>query len=823
MFHPTRLTRRGRILTAAAVTLCAAALALPTASAGDHTTAPAASTSTLVPWLDSALPVPQRVNALLHAMTLQEKAGQMDQQLVTTLTDPNSTTCGDNGFNVPNPACMQKILVGDDVGSVLAGGTDNPIDTTGKGGVGNTGYDWANEYNIIQQYAIKNSRLHLPVLFGVDAVHGFGHPWQAPLFPQSIGMGATWDPAMAQEDGAVTADALRATGWNWAFAPVQDLARDNRWGRYYETWAEEPALASALGAADVKGLQSPGPSGSLNVSATVKHFAGYSESINGHDRDEALLPLNYLQGTILPAYQAGIDAGAGAVMVDSGSVNGVPATGSHYLLTDILRGQMGFKGVVISDYGDVTNLETTYHVAATLPDAIADAVNAGVDMGMQVSNPDGWQSAIVDDVKDGKISLARINQAVGRILTMKFDLGLFNQPCVADPSKPCVDANAADAAISGGRDETLKAAQESMTLLRNQDNALPLAADSKVVVTGPSADSMTNQLGGWSVSWQGVYGSGHSCCTGAANQIPPGTTVLKGIQAQDPDAVYAPDQATAVADAAGTSAYVVAVGEKAYAEGLGDNPDPALPSDQTALISALEATGKPVIVVVIAGRPLGLGPAEQASAVLMAYQGSTEAGEAVADALFGKIDPSGKLSVSWPSDAASVGNDFDTSAPSPLGDEPKFFDQLTGTGSGAGSTYNPLYPFGYGLSYTTFQDSALTVTPTVRRNGSATATFTVTNTGTRAGTDIVPVYVAQPVSAVLVPPQRLVGFTRVTLDPGQSKTVHVTFATSTLGVSQGDINSAAPPSVEAGNYIVQLDKDDTTPYDVEVSAPFTIN
>jgi beta-glucosidase len=823
VFHPTRLTRRGRLLTAAAVTLCAAALALPAAATNNHTTAPAASTSNLVPWLDSALPVPQRVNALLHAMTLQEKAGQMDQQLVTTLTDPDSATCGDNGFNVPNPACMQKILVGDDVGSVLAGGTDNPIDTTGKGGVGNTGYDWANEYNIIQQYAIKNSRLHLPVLFGADAVHGFGHPWQSPLFPQSIGMGATWDPAMAQVEGEDTANALRATGWNWAFAPVQDLARDNRWGRYYETWAEEPALASALGAADVKGLQSPGPSGTLDVSATVKHFAGYSESINGHDRDEALLPLNYLQGTILPSYQAGIDAGAGAVMVDSGSVNGVPATGSHYLLTDVLRNQMGFKGVVISDYGDITNLQTTYHVAANLPDAVADAVNAGVDMGMQVTDPDGWQAAIVSDVKDGKISLARINQAVSRILTMKFDLGLFDQPCVADPSKPCVDANAADAAISAGRDDTLKAAQESMTLLRNQNNALPLAANSKIVVTGPSADSMTNQLGGWSVSWQGVYGSGHSCCTGPANQIPPGTTVLKGIQAQDPNAVYASDQATAVADASSTSAYVVAVGEKAYAEGLGDNPDPALPSDQTALISALEATGKPVIVVVIAGRPLGLGSAEQASAVLMAYQGSTEAGQAVADTLFGKIDPSGKLSVSWPSDAASVGADFDTSAPSPLGDEPKFFDQLAGTGSGPGDAYNPLYPFGYGLSYTTFQDSALTITPTVKHNGSATATFTVTNTGTRAGTDIVPVYVAQPVSAVLVPPQRLVGFTRVTLNPGESKTVHVTFATSTLGVSQGDINSAAPPSVEAGNYIVQLDKDDTTPYDVEVSAPFTIN
>ena len=343
------------------------------------------------------------------------------------------------------------------------------------------------------------------------------------------------------------------------------------------------------------------------MAATVKHFAGYSQSVNGHDRNEALLPLNYLQSMILPSYAGGIDAGAGAVMVDSGSINGVPATASHYLLTDILRKQMGFQGVVISDYQDVPALQTAYHIAPDLAGAIADAVNAGVDMSMEVIGPDQWQTAILQDVQTGKISRARIDQAVRRILTMKFQLGLFDQPCVNDPSKPCVNANAAerrgyrrprpDAQGGAGIDDA--AAQRS--------NALPLSPSSKVVVTGPSADSMTNQLGGWSVSWQGVFGAGHVCCMGPANQIPPGTTVPKGIKTDDPNAVYAP-----TADRAGQrrrDAYVVAVGEKAYAEGLGDNPAPALPPDQQALISALEATGKPVIVVVIAGRPVGLGPA----------------------------------------------------------------------------------------------------------------------------------------------------------------------------------------------------------------------
>src|SRR6266704_6182557 len=282
-------------------------------------------------YLDQKASIHNRVNDLLHRMTLQEKVGQMDQQLVDNLTGP-SNKCGSQGWAQLNQSCMNTCLVDNNVGSLLAGGTDNPPDTTGQGGTGNTGYDWANEYNMIQKYAIENSRLHIPLIFGVDAVHGFGHPWQAPLFPQSIGLGATWDPSATEAGGAATGNALRATGWVWDFAPVQDLARDNRWGRYYETWAEEPALSAALGGANVRGLQSGGGNG-LKVTATVKHFAGYSESINGHDRLQAELPIRYLQDTFLPSYAGAIDAGAGTAMGDSGSVNGLPATDPESTLT----------------------------------------------------------------------------------------------------------------------------------------------------------------------------------------------------------------------------------------------------------------------------------------------------------------------------------------------------------------------------------------------------------------------------------------------------------------------------------------------------------
>ncbi|MBV9451485.1 MAG: glycoside hydrolase family 3 C-terminal domain-containing protein [Streptosporangiaceae bacterium] len=804
--HATRLGHKAPLLAAIVAILLAAGLV---SSSLTRTPAVASTSGSTPAYLDSSAPVQARVADLLGRMTLPEKIGQMVQIEQSQVTDTSSNCTSQGGFNLPNPVCEQKIFVNDNVGSILAGGSDVPIDTTGKGGPGNTGEDWANEYNTMQSYAISHSRLHIPVIFGVDAVHGFGHPFQAPLFPQSIGMGATWDPSAAQAGGQVTASALAATGWNWDFAPVQDIARDNRWGRYYETWSEEPALAAAMGAANVAGLQTANTGSPLKVTATVKHFAGYSESINGHDRVQAELPLRYLQDTFLPSYAGAIDAGAGTVMVDSGSVNGIPATASHYLLTTLLRDRMGFKGVVISDYGDVPALATTYHVAADLAGAAALAINAGVDVAMLPFNADQWQTAVQQDVANGSISSNRINQAVSRVLTLKFQLGLFDHPMV--------DAGKADAAVDSGRDVTLKAAQESITLLRNQKNVLPLSPSAHIVVTGPSADSMTNQLGGWSVAWQGVFGSGHVCCMGPPNQIPPGTTVLKGLQAGDPNVTYAADQQAAVNDATSADAVVVAVGEKAYAEGLGDNPAPALPDDQKALISALEATGKPVIVVVIAGRPLGLGPAENAAGLLMAYQGSTEAGAAVADVIFGKVNPSGKLPVTWPSDAATPGGDFNTGAPSPLGDQPKVFDQLPYTGSGPGSGYNPLYPFAYGLSYTTFATSGLSATSGVSRNGKVTATFTVKNTGGKAGTDIVPLYVHQPVSLVLVPSQRLVGFARVTLDPGQSKTVQVTFPVSELAVTPGDIDGTSPPQVETGAYQVQIGTPAT------LTADFTIH
>jgi beta-glucosidase len=746
-------------------------------------------------YMDAHASIKERVNDLLDRMTLEEKVGQMDQIVIGRLRDTAARAAnGDcNGGN-DDPlqmACLQRVLIDYHTGSILSGGTDNPID--------NTGHGWAEQYNTIQHYAIEHSRLHIPVIYGVDAVHGFGHPFEATLFPQSIGMGATWDTDLAQAAGAATRQQLLATGGNWDFAPVQDLARDNRWGRYYETWAEAPQLAAALGGANIRGLQGGGFS-SPQVAATVKHFAGYSQSINGHDRVEAQLPIRYLQDVMLPSYAGGIDAGAATVMVDSGSINSIPATASHFLLTEELRHRLGFRGVVISDFGDVPALQTAYHIVPDFTAAIAKAVNAGIDVSMTPFDYVGWNNGLIQNVQNGVVSMHRIDASVRRILTLKFELGLFDHPYV--------DATAADAAVKANKDLAHKAADESVTLLRNQGGLLPLSKSAKLVVTGPSADSVANQLGGWSVSWQGVFDDGnHVCCMGPPNQIPPATTVLKGIRAVDPNVVSAPDEASAVAAMGSADAAVVVVGERAYAEGLGDDPAPVLPSDQQSLISALEATGKPVIVVVIAGRPLGLGPGEKANALLMAYLPGTEGGAGVADVLFGTVNPSGHLPVTWPSNASEKPGDFCGTCPSKAGDEPKFFDQLPGTNFGGGAGYNPLYPFGFGLSYTTFKTSGLSATSSVSRHGTVMATFTVANTGSRAGATVVPVYVHQPVSDVVVPPRRLVGFARVNLAAGASQVAHVSFPVSALAVTPNDIEASGSPQVEPGDYQVQVGGD----------------
>ncbi|WP_345469447.1 glycoside hydrolase family 3 N-terminal domain-containing protein [Actinoallomurus oryzae] len=693
--------------------------------------------------------IPARVADLLKRMTLEEKVGQMTQPAVLNMQGD----CQWSGGALVE-SCEKHILTDLKAGSVLSGGGETPPQNTPK--------DWADMVNAVQKYAIDHSRLHIPIVYGVDAVHGHNNVLGATKFPQQVGVGATWDAQLAEQMGESTSRAVKATGPQWDFAPVEDISRDTRWGRYYETYSEDPYLAGSLGAATIQGLQKTG-----QVAGTVKHFAGYSAPFSGHDRTEAHIDQRELQDTFLPAYKAAVDAGALTLMANSGSINGIPAHASHYLLTDLLRHQWGFKGVVVSDWQDVENLQTAYHLTDSYAGAAAIAVNAGVDMAMiQPGSVDGFVNGLISDVKSGKVSKRRIDEAVSRILTLKFKLGLFDHPYV--------DASQADGIVLGAdKDLAVQAATESQTLLKNDGNVLPLSTGlGKVVVTGPSADSIPNQDGGWTIGWQGIPDGVND----------PGVTIYQGIKNVIGDhAKLVKDAGDAVDQTKDADAAVVVVGEKPGAEGTNDNETPELAADQQKLVDDLQATGKPVIVVVVAGRPLALGGAADAKQLLMSWLPGSEGGTAVANVLFGKANPSGRLPVSWPKVA---------------GDEPMFYQQLAGTNSGTSSSYDPLFGFGAGLSYTSYTVNDVSV------SGGRTVKVSVkvANTGSRDGDMVVPVFAQQPVSRILVPPNRLVAYTRVPLKAGQSTTVSLSFPLSRLAVTQGDINGSSTRSVVPGQY-----------------------
>ena len=739
---------------------------------------------------DPHKPVDVRVRDLLGRMTLDQKIGQMGQiNSYVLLGDPGTPW----DWPAPiNPAIAQQVFGSDMIGSVLSGGGAWP--PTGA----NDGKAWADFINSIQAEALKPDRnpLGIPIIYGADGVHGHNNLSDAIDFPHQNGLGASFDPALVSAAGHATAKAMRATGVVWDFAPVLDTERDLRWGRSYEPFGEDPLLTGTLGASFIRGAQGRDLASPDSVTATAKHFAGYSAPDSGHDRTDATISESELQDLHLPPFQSGIDAGVGTVMVNSGSVNGEPVHASHRLLTDVLRGQLHFRGVVITDWQDIENLVTKYHVAATMREAVTKAVNAGIDMSMIPLAPDdtlddqhragwGFVNAMRAAVAAGDIPMWRIDQAVGRILALKFRLGLFEHPYV--------DANAANAAVEDPATRALsrKAAGESLVLLEN-DGTLPLTKPSqRILVTGPQSDSPTNQLGGWSVGWQGAFN------LPAQITIPPTTTLREGLEASappgttvtwkqgapvgdtinpgpvndpnDPAVKAARDEA--VAAAADADVIVAAVGESPYAETAGDDETPELSPAQAALLDALAATGKPVVVVVMAGRPLVMNAQlDEARSALMAFLPGTEGGAAVADALFGKDNPSGRLPVSWPKSSAQL---------------PLAFNE-------PGRPYDPRYPFGHGLSYSHVVVKALDVPRNVGRHGRVPVKASLANLSPR-GVDQVALAVVERLSGPsTAAPRQLVAFTREHLRGWEREKVSLSFDVDQLAVTQAGGKRVVP-------------------------------
>ena len=715
----------------------------------------------VAPYQDPARPVAARVRDLLGRMSLAEKVGQMTQISVRDLV---GNCQGTLGAPQPNPGCLRSFLGGSLVGSVLSGGGQDPIPNTPRA--------WATLTNAIQAYALTRTRLHIPILYAADAVHGHNNVLGATIFPHNLGMAATWDPALVEAEEHSSAIRVLATGIHWTFAPDADLARDLRWGRYYETFGEDPYLAAQLVGAAVRGFQ--GRNFSTRVTATAKHFLGYSQPLTGADRAFGELSPRALREDVAPSFQAAINNGVGAIMAQSGSINGVPVHASHYLLTDLLRGQMGFTGVLVSDWQDIQALYGTYHVAATYKDAIRQAVNAGIDMSMVPYDAASFVTNLMALVREGQVSRAQVDQAVGRILALKFTLGLFEHPYV--------DANRAARVVTGSdRGLARQAADETMTVLKNDGGLLPLARSApSVVVAGPAATSVADQMGGWTINWQGLQ----------AGDNPPVVTVLQGIKeavGRNTRVTYIADDPAAAARAArSASVAVVVVGEPPYAEGLGDTQTAMLSSGQQALARAVEATGTPTVLIILAGRPLMISAlVSSARAVLMAYLPGTEGGHAVGDVLFGTYNPSGRLPVSWPRT---------------IGQVPLFYTFLPGATSGVGGSYDPLFAFGDGQSYTTFAETNLRVDSPVSRSGTARVSVNVRNTGARGGDDVVQLYVHPQDQTIVVPPRRLVAFARVHLRAGQTALVSLLLPATRLAHTTGDVLGAGAPVVTPGRY-----------------------
>src|SRR5215216_125210 len=420
----------------------------------------------------------RKIEDLLKRMTLEEKVGQMTQLAIGMIVDGR-----DQDVKI-DPAKLDKAIVKYGVGSILnVSDQALTLDT------------WHQIISQIQESAVKKTRLGIPVIYGIDSIHGANYVQGATLFPQEIGMAATWNPELMKRAAEIAAVETRAAGIPWTFSPVLDLGRQPLWPRFYETFGEDPYLAKVMGVAFVRGVEGTDVSSPNHVATSLKHYVGYSFPLSGRDRTPAWIPENYLREYFLPTFETAVKAGAQSIMVNSGEINGVPGHVNHHILTDILRNELGFKGFVVSDWEDIKKLVTTWRIAADEKEATRQAVLAGIDMSM-VPNDYSFADHLLALVKEGAVPQSRIDEAVRRILRVKFELGLFE--------KPMPDASLkAKFALPEYRDASLAAARESITLLKNNNNVLPLSKNTKVLVTGPTSDSLVSMNNGWTWVWQG--------------------------------------------------------------------------------------------------------------------------------------------------------------------------------------------------------------------------------------------------------------------------------------------------------------------------------
>lgn len=710
----------------------------------------------------------ERVRALVQAMTLEEKVGQMTQVSMELL----SKELQSDQPHALDPAKLLEAIRTHQVGSIL-----------NEGGMGYTQAHWREVITQIQEVATKETRLKIPVLYGVDAIHGATFTLGATLFPQAISLASSWNLDLARQAGAITALEVRASGIPWNFYPVLDVGRQPLWPRFWETFGEDTHLTARFGTSYIQGLQGDDYGAPDRVASCLKHFVGYSVPASGFDRTPAYMAERTLREFFLPPFAAAVRAGAPTVMVNSADIDGIPGHANHHLLTEVLKGELDFQGFVLSDCRDIKRLYSRDRVAASPKEAVALAINAGVDMSM-VPSDYSFPELLIQCVLEGLVPMARIDEAVTRILGVKARLGFLDDPKRAypDPALQEVVATPEHTAIS------LEAARESIILLKNEHHTLPLTKSATVFVTGPSADKLSVLNGGWTITWQG-----------RTESLYPQEkfTVLEAIRAKiGPERVtFLPgstfdatlDLKATVEAAKKAEVTILCLGEGAYCETPGNITDLTLEPAQLLLAQELLKTGKPVIVVLLEGRPRVIAPiVDQAAAIVLGFLPGMEGGRALADLLFGEVNPSAKLPCSYP----KAPNGHVTYDHKPLEEKEK-------------NRYDPQFPFGFGLSYTTYDYRDLTLgKESLGRGESQTVSVKVKNSGRVAGKEVVQLYLQDEFGSVSRPVRQLKGFRKIALLPGEER--EVTFTLTMEDLSFIGLNNTRV--VEPGTFKVMVDR-----------------
>jgi len=684
-----------------------------------------------------------KADSVLKLMTLQEKIGQM----VLYTSD----------WDVTGPTIRSSYL-----------------DDIKKGNCGNIFNAHTVAYvRTLQKAAVEESRLGIPLLFGYDVIHGY-----KTIFPISLGEACSWDLAAIEKSARVSAIEAAASGLNWTFAPMVDISVEPRWGRVSEGAGEDPYLGSCIATARVKGFQGTDLADTSTILACVKHFAAYGAPLAGRDYNTVDMSRRVFLDTYLPPYKAAIEAGAGSVMTSFNELDGVPATGSKALLTDLLRKELGFKGIVVTDYTAINEM-VNHGIVANEEEAGALALNAGVDMDMQ---GEIFFKYLEKQVKAGSVKVKQIDDAVRRILRVKFELGLFD-----DPYKYCSEAREkANVYSKENLEAALDVAKRSLVLLKNDNQALPLRKGDKIAVIGELAASKRDLLGSW-------------IAAGQWENIP---SLLDAMETYQGDILYAEgckkmgDDRTGFAEALRTAAkadkIVLVIGESCdWCGEASSRSDIHVPGVQTELLAELNKLGKPVVVVLMNGRPLDLSREESlADALLETWFAGSMGGEAITQVLYGEYNPSGKLTMSFPRNIGQVPIFYyekNTGRPIYLPNDKyksKYIDVPN----------DPLFPFGFGLSYTTFEYSNLQLSDTLLSNGgSLKATVQVKNTGKVKGEEVIQWYIRDLVGSVTRPVKELKGFQKMELNPGESRTVAFTLTPDKLAFHRIDMSFGTEP------------------------------